>query len=272
MMPYQEQSLKEKRHLAKPGRIHPAVIAVWAAVVAAAHIIPAIPILGTGSNFSFAAALSPLSGVLFGPIAGALCSAAGGFIGSLVAPHTAWIGLGTFIIGTTTAFTTGCIAWGTWPFITINGRGQLVVSGGIIVYLIGTLLWFSQEIGRSLVIFPIVYYSAGFIAYIAGSIFAGKILAGSKTTIKFPILWICAFGGMIGGATVGNFFSLLLYRMPRETWMYLTVAAPVERAIFSLGTALIGVPLLAGLPKIGIFAGPQFEQIDDDPEPPQVAV
>jgi len=253
--------------MALPGRIHPAVIAVWAAVVGAAHIVPAIPMLGTGSNFSLATALSPLSGILFGPIAGALCSAAGGFIGSLVAPHTAWLGMATFIIGTTTAFTTGCIAWGGWPPITLNRRGGLVVNGGIIVYLIGTALWFSQEIGRETVIFPLVFYSAGFAALIAGSAFAGRVLTGKKQALKLPVLWLCAFGGMTGGATIGNFFSLVLYRLPRETWLYLTVAAPLERAVFSLIAALIAAPLLIGFPKVGIFTGPQ-EEVDDDLPPP----
>ncbi|MDR2952940.1 MAG: ECF transporter S component [Treponema sp.] len=239
-----------------PSRIHPAVIAVWAALVSASHIIPSVPMLGTGSNFSFAAALSPLSGIFFGPIAGALCSAAGGFLGSLVAPHTAWLGPGTFIIVTVTAFTSGCIAWSDWPPVSVNQRGALVVNGGIIVYLLGTILWFSQETGRGLVLFPLVYYGAGFAALVTGSIFAGRILAGKKHALKFLAVWLCAFGGMTGGATIGNFFSLVLYKLPRETWIYLTVAAPLERAVFSLGAALVGVPLLAALPKIGIYAGP----------------
>jgi hypothetical protein len=244
------------KKLSLPSRIHPAVIAVWAALVSASHIIPSVPMLGTGSNFSFAAALSPLSGIFFGPIAGALCSAAGGFIGSLVAPHTAWLGPGTFIIGTVTAFTSGCIAWSDWPPVSINMRGALVINGGIIVYLVGTLLWFSQETGRGLPLFPIVYYGAGFAALVTGSVFAGRILAGKRHTLKFLAVWLCAFGGMTGGATIGNFFSLVLYKLPRETWIYLTVAAPIERAIFSLGAALIGVPLLAALPKVGIQVGP----------------
>jgi len=212
--------------------------------------------LGTGSNFSFASALSPLSGIFFGPIAGALCSAAGGFVGSLVAPHTAWLGLGTFIIGTVTAFTSGCIAWSDWPPVSINLRGALVVNGGIIVYLVGTLLWFSQETGRGLLLFPLVYYGVGFTALVTGSIFAGRILAGNKHALKFLAVWLCAFGGMTGGAAIGNFFSLVLYKLPRETWIYLTIAAPIERAVFSLGAALIGVPLLAALPKVGIYVGP----------------
>jgi len=215
--------------------------------------------LGTGSSFSFASALLPLSGIFFGPFAGALCSAAGGFVGSLVAPHTAWLGPGTFIIGTVTAFTSGCIAWSDRPPVSVNLRGALVVNGGIIVYLLGVILWFSQETGRSLVMFPVVYYGAGLAALVAGSIFAGGILAGNRHALKFIAVWLCAFGGMTGGATIGNFFSLVLYKLPRETWIYLTFAAPVERAVFSLGAAFIGVPLLAALPKVGIRVGPGWE-------------
>jgi uncharacterized membrane protein len=227
------------------GRIHPAVAAAWAAIVAAGHILPTIPVLGTGSTFSLTAILSPLSGILFGPVAGALCSAAGGFVGNLIAPYTAWMGLGTFIIGTTTAFTSGCIAW-----------GGFFAAGGIAVYVIGTILWFTQATGRAVPLFPLVYYGLGFAAMIAGSIFAGRALSGPGKGRKFPAVWLCAFGGMIGGATVGNFFSLILYKLPKELWMTLTVVAPLERAGFSLGAMLIGVPLLTGLPKIGILVGP----------------
>jgi len=260
--------MTKKTRLTLPAKIHPAVIAVWAAVVAASHIVPALPMLGTGSNFSLVALLSPLSGIFFGPLAGALCSIAGGFIGSLVAPHTAWLGMGTFIIGTVTAFTSGCIAWGGWPLMTLNRRGSLVINGGIVVYIIGILLWFSQETGRGMVIFPLVYYSAGCIALIVGGFLAGRILAGKNNALKLPIVWLCSFGGMIGGATIGNFFFLILYQLPRETWLYLTIAAPLERAVFSLGTALVAAPLLAGLPKIGIFVGPQEEADDCLPAPP----
>jgi hypothetical protein len=260
-----------KKRLSLPVQIHPAVIAVWAALVAAAHIAPSIPMLGTGSNFSLSAVLSPLSGIFFGPLAGALCSAAGGFIGSLVAPHTAWMGLGTFIIGTTTAFTSGCISWSEWPPISVNRRGSLVINGGIIVYIIGTVLWFSQETGRNVPFFPVICYGLGFTALIAGSITAGRVLTGKREILKIPVLWLCSFGGMIGGATVGNFFSIILYKLPEETWLYLTVAAPLERAVFAAGASLIAAPLLAGLPKLGIFIGPQEEADDNLPPPPPAA-
>jgi uncharacterized membrane protein len=249
-------------------RIHPALISVWAAVTAVGYMLPTIPIWGTGSAFSLTTALSPLSGIFFGPVAGALCSAAGGFIGSLIAPHTAWMGMGTFIIGTVTAFTSGCIAWGRWPVVSVSGSGGFIINGGIIVYIVGTILWFTQDIGRSIVRYPLVCYGLGFAALITGSIFAGKMFSSSRKILVFPAIWLCSFGGLIGGATVGNFFSLVLYRLPRELWAALTIVSPVERAIFSLGAMLIGAPLLAGLSKIGIFAGPgQEENIPDLPEP-----
>ena len=233
------------------GGIHPAVAAVWAAAIAAVHTLPVFPILGTGGTFSMSSVLIPLSGIFFGPIAGALCSAAGGFLGSLIAPHTAWIGLGTFIIGTTTAFTSGCIAWGKWPPVAV---------GGILVYVIGTVLWFTQEIGRSIFIYPLVYYGLGFISLIAGIILAPRFFFSSKRLLKFPAIWLCAFGGLIGGATVGNFFSLVLYKLPKEFWATLIIISPVERAVFATGAMLVGTPLLYGLNKIGIFVGPQSEE------------
>jgi len=246
------------------GNIHPALVAVWAAIVAAGHFLPTIPIWGTGGTFSLSSALSPLSGIFFGPVAGALCSAVGGFIGSLIAPHTAWMGLGTFIIGTVTAFTSGCIAWGKWPPVAISGDGHFIINGGIIVYIVGTILWFTQEIGRTVIGFPSVYYGLGFIVMIAGILFAHRMLKSPKRLLKFPAIWMCAFAGLIGGATVGNFFSLVLYKQPKEIWTALTIIAPIERAVFALGAMLVGVPLLAGLNKIGIFVGPYDEEEEEE--------
>jgi uncharacterized membrane protein len=262
----QEPVLTENRGLrfSKKSNVHPAVIAVWASVVAAGHLLPTFPIWGTGGTFSLSNVLSPLSGIFFGPIVGALCSAIGGFIGSLIAPHTAWMGLGTFIIGTVTAFTTGCIAWGKLPPVTVSGNGSFIFNGGIVVYVIGTILWFTQEIGRNSISIPTIYYGLGFIAVITGLFFTKKMFADKNYFFRFLIIWLCAFGGLIGGATIGNFFSLVLFQQPKEIWVLLTITAPIERAIFALGAALVGAPLLTGLNKIGIYVGPQNEVIKDE--------
>jgi hypothetical protein len=96
-----------------------------------------------------------------------------------------------------------------------------------------------------------------------GIIFTGRMFASKKRLLQFPAIWFCAFGGLVGGATVGNFFSLVLYKLPRAIWAGLTVIAPAERALFATGAMLIGAPLLAGLNKIGIFAGPFLAKTEE---------
>ena len=253
-----------KRKILNPDKIHPAVITVWAAIVASVHLIPTIPMIG-GNFFTFASIITPLSGILFGPLAGALCSAAGGLIGSLIAPHSASFGIASFIPGTITAFTAGCIAWGRWPLLKINRVGSFVVNGGIIIYLIGIILWFSHETGRNFPIKIIIYYSIGLAALFIGSIFSKKMLPGKFHFLQFLICWLCALGGLVGGATMGNYLALALFK--DIGWDFVLLIAPIERAIFAAGTALIGVPLLAGLNKVGIRLGPKpFKE--DTPPPP----
>jgi hypothetical protein len=237
--------------------VHPAIISVWAAVIALGHLLPTFPIWGTTGTFSLSTVLYPLSGIFFGPLAGALCSAVGGFTGSLIAFHTAWMGLGTFIVGTTTAFTAGCAAWGKWPPVAVNPAGNFIINGGIVVYIIGTILWLTQEIGRSVIRLPLIFYGMGFVILIIAVIFSRRMFAAKNRWIKFPAIWLCAFSGLIGGATVGNFFSLILYKQPKEVWAALTITSPLERAVFAAAAMLVGSPLLSGLNKIGIFTGPQ---------------
>ena len=88
---------------------HPAVIAVWAALIAAVMLVPAFPIIGTGATFSVSSALFPLAGIFFGPVAGALCAAIGAFVGHLIAPHTAFFGPLSFLVPTLGAFCAGVV-------------------------------------------------------------------------------------------------------------------------------------------------------------------
>jgi len=240
--------------------VHPAVLAVWAAVVAAGYLLPTFPILGTGAHFTLANVLNPLSGIFFGPFGGAVCSAAGGFIGFLIAPVKPMLGPASFVIGMTTAFTAGCIAWSRWPPVSVSENGNFIFNGGIIIYLIGTILWFTQEIGRSIIIFPVIYYGLGFAVMITGILFVRRFFLGKKHLQKFIAVWLCSFGGLVGGASIGNFLSLVLFKQPKEIWMVLTYIAPMERAIFALAAMLAGAPLLTGLNKMGIFVGPQEEE------------
>lgn len=241
-----------KKKNALLGNIHPAVISVWAAILAASHLIPGFPMLGTGGNFSISSALIPLAGIFFGPIPGALCAAIGNFIGYLIAPSGAWLGMATFLIGTINALAAGLVSRGKWPY-----------AAGLVG--IGTLIWFTHPMGQAVPMFAIVFYGLGLVAIILGGLISKKWLMGKNAALKAAAIFLCAFAGLATAAALANYASLVLFEMPAELWTALIFVAPFERAMFAIGAVIIGVPLLVGLPKIGIFVGPEDpkDAVDD---------
>ena len=99
-----------KKELAKYPKVHPAMIAVWAALIAVSGLLPTFPMFGTGGTFSIGLALAPLAGIMFGPWTGALTVAIGGIIGSFIAPHTAVFGIFTFLSDMSLTFAAGFMA------------------------------------------------------------------------------------------------------------------------------------------------------------------
>lgn len=77
-----------------------------------------------------------------------------------------------------------------------------------------------------------------------------------KAVGVFLMAWPC----YIAGSIVGNLFTLALYDVPVDLWRTLLVfMTPLERTVFAIGATIIGTPLLVGLPKIGIFVGPEYD-------------
>lgn len=239
--------------ISKKVKVHSALIAVWAALMATAGLLPTFPVFGTGGSFSVGYALAPLAGIMFGPFAGALSVGIGEFIGSIIAPHAAPIGLFTFTINTVNAFCAGFICRKKWWVPAI-------------VILLETALWFTLPQARELLVFSLIYL-VGLIMVPIGGIFGKKIFNHKNLALKavgiFLMVWPC----YIAGSIIGNFFTLILYETPSDLWnTFLVFMVPFERSVFAIGAAIIGVPLLIGLPKIGIFVGPEFDEaeVEDD--------
>jgi uncharacterized membrane protein len=233
------------------GKTHPAVIAVWAALIAVSGMLPAIPIIGTGATFSVSSALIPLAGVLFGPISGAVCAAVGCFLEQMVAPHTAWLGLGTFVLGTITAFVAGLIIKRNWWL-------PVAIIG------LGGVLWFTTPIGREVPMFAIVLYGLGIIGAIIGGIVTEGLLKSANVFYKGLGVWFASFTGMIAAAAVGNYLCLLVINIPADVWKVLIPVAPSQRALFAVGAAVIGVPLIIALPKIGVNVGVSSDEEEEE--------
>lgn len=236
------------------GNVHPAVIAVWAALIASAHLLPAVVLIGVGGTMSVSTALLPLAGIFFGPLAGMICAAIGQFIGFLIAPSGAWLGMFTWLIGTCTATIAGLLSWG-------YGYAALPVLG------LGIVLWFTQKIGRSAWLFAAVFGGYGAVCMILATFFAKRFLMSRNVLLKAIAIFLCGVAGMVTAAMLANFASLVLFKTPAISWKMLVPVSPVERTMFSLAAMIVGVPLLIGLPKIGIFVGPQpKEELEEEDE------
>jgi len=236
------------------GKFHPAVIAVYAAILAASALIPSIPVLGTGGSFSVSTALIPLAGVFFGPIAGALCAAIGGFIGQLIAPATAVIGIATFVASIIAAFVAGLLCeekkWGPLSAIGIG--------------VAFTALWFTHPVGRESWLFALVFFGTGLVACVLGFFVCNRWLKKSNFALKAIAIFIACYAGMIFSAAYVDYVCLFLYGLTSEIWTMLIVIAPLERALFAVGSLVVGTPLLIGLPKIGVFIGPRDDAMDTE--------
>jgi hypothetical protein len=166
----------------------------------------------------------------------------------MLAPHTAWMGIATFITGVFTGTIAGFVSRGNWK-----------IPVGILALF--TVAWLTHPIGREAIIFPAVFYTLGLITILLGGFFAKKWLLGDNKFLQGAAIWLSAFSGFVLAAGFANYVGgLLMLQLPAKVWIGLTALAPIERTMFSLGAAIIGVPLLIGLPKIGLFVGPKPDE------------
>lgn len=233
------------------GHYHPAILSVWAAIICVGKLLPSIPMVGTGGNFSASSMLVPMAGILFGPIAGAICAAIGEFIGQLIAPNTAWMGIFTFLVGTCNALFTGFINRGKW-------------IPGVVALVTVSLLWYLSPIGREVPLFPIVVNGLGCAATLIGGFTAKKWMFSKNFVLKAASIWLACFGGLITGAGISRMYSLFVMQMPATTFQITIFLNPIERAIFAAAAVVLSIPLLAGLPKIGIHVGPEGEAVYEE--------
>ena len=238
--------MKEKKLLST----HPAVIAVWAALIAVVTLVPAFPVIGTGATFSVNAALIPLAGIFFGPVAGALCAAIGTFIGQLIAPHTVFFGPLQFLIPTLGAMSAGFAMKKKWYV-------------PLLLTLLFAAAWYLVPLGRGAWFQPAVWL-LGIVACLIGWFVASDWI-GSDSRIKMFIgVFLAAMAGTMVDHAFGSLWALLQFQLPPEVWLAVLPLAPMERTLFALGAAVIGTPLLIGLPKIGLPVGQEVADFEDD--------
>jgi len=236
---------------------HPAVMAVWAALMAVASMLPAFPIIGTGVTFNIANCLTPLAGIFFGPWVGAVVAGVGGFIGQLLAPHTVLFGPLQFTIAMLGALGAGFAMQRKW----LVPLAIILLFGG---------MWYLLPSGRAAWATPLLYLLG--IAFILIGWFISRkedpLLSKDRGRMALSLL-CCSGAGVVVTQAMGNLWALIFFQLPPAIWYTTLPIAPVERFLFSFGAMIIGTPLLIGLPKIGVPVGPMIYQVEDESEEPE---
>ncbi len=229
-------------------KVHPAVIAVWAAFIAIVGLLPVIPVIGTGATFSLADAAVVLAGIMFGPVSGALAAAIGSFIGQLLAPHSAVFGIITFLAPTLAAFTAGLLMLRKWNYV-------------IGIFLLAIVVWLLFPLGRAAWFQTLNWIFTIIVAYPAAKWGVDFIKTGDSKKM-FAGVCLIAFVGCMAAHAMGCIMAIPIFQLPREVWLAVMPIVIPQRIIFAILAGVIGVPLLKGLPKIGLAVGPKLLEQD----------
>jgi hypothetical protein len=225
-----------------------ALIAIWSALLLAASIIPAYPILGTGATITFSSILlSGLTAPLLGPIFGTASGLIFGMLVPYVNPLTNTFGLLTFLSPMMAALMAGLLLFNRW-------------KEGTIILVIQVAIWLANPFAFYQLM-PIVMweYIPVFIFFLIPPVrkkIINSIVTLDKKYLAFS-LWCVAWTARIGGDVItGNNISVWVMGWGTKEmypyWAPLTAYYAVADTLNCVIGALIGAGVLIALQRSGI--------------------
>ncbi len=118
-------------------------------------------------------------------------------------------------------------------------------------------IWYLFPLGRAAWFFPFIGL-LGSLAIAVGWLWGSNWLTSETKTKMFAGVFVTALTGIMVDHSLGSLLALHMFALPKEVFLVVLPIAPVERLLFALGAAIIGVPLIVGLSKVGIIVGPKI--------------
>jgi hypothetical protein len=192
-----------------------------------AEYLPFTPVIGVpGAFFHFSWIVSPLTGILLGPVlGGASCFIASGL--------TLALGVQQWIIGPLTPFRTlisavqaGLLASGRWE-VSSTLLGTLVV------------LWLALPAGRDAAI-VVIFHVAGLFAVLATRSRTRSYLSSTDRNAQALGFAIAAYCGNISRHLFSNLLFAALEILPPTVFIAVIPLTGVEQSLFAAATSIIG--------------------------------
>jgi hypothetical protein len=223
------------------------LMAAFAAIYAVLSLIPAFGILGGTGFISVAAFISPVVGLILGPVLGAASMTIGGVLATMLNFAAAPLGFFSFIPGAVCAFSSGLVE-----------RGRAWVAASILGILIVIFLIYPANNVQP--IFP--YYV--WIHLVALFILVSPIRKQATELAKKPKVNEAVTGmvltifpsTMTEQLTGSIIFALILGPAVSSVWSQfgipIMLAFPIERTIITVGSSIIGAALFRSLRAAGL--------------------
>jgi len=223
------------------------LMAAFAAIYAVLSLIPAFKILGGSGFISVSRFVSPVVGLILGPIMGAASVAMGGVLGIMINPASATLGFFSFIPATVCAFSSGMIRMGK-SWIAASILGALVVA---------FLAYPPNNIQPIFPYYVWIHLVALFILISPIRKQATELVRRSKVNEAFTGMALIIFPSTMAEQLTGSMiFALLAGPAISSIWMEIGMAVmmafPIERALITVGASIIGAALLRSLRAAGM--------------------
>lgn len=228
-----------------------AYVVVFAAIVTALSFVPFSIELGGGGAFPLSQAVLPLSGIVLGPIAGAIANGIGTLLAIFVAPHTAGsIPLVTVFGNMFNGFVAG-------TFIIGSKRSKWWI-GPLILSVVGRAFqgWLAitqvQVSVRIFLLFMIIIILAWVLFILpTRKLFSKWLKSANLGLVAASIFFIIYITRSVESGPVSA-ITYYVFAWPEEVFAMLIPIMPFEMLLRCIVGSVIGTGVIAGIRAIGL--------------------
>jgi uncharacterized membrane protein len=220
---------------------------VFAAIYAVLGLLPVTPYVGVRSFLTFREILSPLAGMIFGPIVGGFSMVLGGFVDFALGKPVVFDYL-DFVPDLASALLAGLV---------FTGRRRLAIALPVVL-----MIWFSLDplsvafVQVGGVEVPFLWMHVWSVLILAGAF----VLENRKMLDKFSPIYVGATtfaatmtghvaGGILFENVVGRINGTLNPDALAGQWYAIFFAYPAERILFTVLGTMVAVPVLRALTR-----------------------
>jgi hypothetical protein len=221
--------------------------ALFAVIYAILGLFPVTPYVGIKSFLSFREVISPLAGMLFGPVGGGFSMILGGFVDFALGKPVVFDYL-DFVPDLASALLSGLV---------FTGRRKLAIAFPLIL-----ILWFSLDPLSIVLVYvggvgiPFLWLHVWSVVVLVGAF----VLESKKILDRFSPVYVGAttFAATMAGHVAGGILFENIVGRVNDTlgpgslvnaWYAIFFAYPAERILFTVLGTMVAVPVLRGLSR-----------------------